>query len=414
MKISQVEWVPVGKAAIKEYGKDDIAGLAAEMAYWIVFSLFPFFIFMATLTGIINRFSGVDLYGRITTNLFSALETSTAETIEKALAQVVSPQGGALSFGVLIGAALTLNSASTAIETTMKAFNRAYGVEETRNFVVKKLTSLALTLALILLIIGGTVFLTVGGDLVERLGLGSLATILLSALRVVGALAAISAGLAILYWKGPNIKQQFQWISPGSVIATAALVAFAGIFSLYVRFFAGSSMNKTYGALAGVILFLMFLRLASTIILLGAEFTAEAAMRYDHEAISDKVNDQEKVVPGEQPHPHPLAAREAGLTSGQVVAMTNGAGTGANGTATNGKPAAYPPEAFADPAIEDRLRNLRERPIVLSLPRVRAEHEQRTPTERAAEGKTVLVALGASIAAAIVSAVSGTLRRAHR
>jgi membrane protein len=414
MKITQVEWVPVGKAAIKEYGKDDIAGLAAEMAYWIVFSIFPFFIFLATLTGIINRFSGVDLYGRITTNLFSALEPSTAETIEKALSQVVAPQGGALSFGVLFGAVLTLNSASTAIETTMKAFNRAYGVEETRNFVVKKLTSVALTLALILLIIGGTVFLAVGGDLVERLGLGSFATILLSGLRIVGALAAISAGLAILYWKGPNIKQQFQWISPGSIIATAGLVVFAGLFSLYVRFFAGSSMNKTYGALAGIILFLMFLRYASTIVLLGAEFNAEAAMRYDPEAIRDKVDEQEKVVPGEQPHPHPQAAREAGLTSGQVVAMTNGKGTGANGAAANGKPAAYPPEAFADPVIEDRLRNLRERPIVLTLPRVRAEHEQRTPTERAAEGKAVLVALGASVATAVVSAISGTLRRAHR
>lgn len=414
MKLSQVEWVPVGKAAVKEYGKDDIAGLAAEMAYWIVFSLFPFFIFMATLTGIINRFTGADLYSNITTSLFSALDDTTAETIRKALDQVVSPTGGALSFGVFIGAILTLNSASSAVETTMKAFNRAYGIEETRNFVVKKLTSLALTLSLILLIIGGAIFLAVGGDLVGRLGLGPIATILLSGLRIVGALAAISAGLAILYWKGPNIKQQFQWISPGSVIATAALVAFSAAFSLYVRFIAGSSMNKTYGTLAGIILFLMFLRFASTIILLGAEFNAEAAMRYDSEAIRDKVKNQEKVVAGEQPHPHPQAAREAGLTSGQVVAMTNGAGNGAQSTATNGQSASYPPEAFADPAIEDRLRTLRERPIVLALPRARAEHEQRTPTERAAEGKTVLVALGASLATAIVTAVTGTLRRAHR
>src|SRR5215204_4750345 len=195
MKISQVEWVPVGKAAIKEYGKDDIAGLAAEMAYWIVFSLFPFFIFMATLTGIINRFTGADLYTSITNSLFSVLEPTTAETLRKALNDVVSPKGGALSLGVLFGAVLTLNAAASAVETTMKAFNRAYGVEETRNFIVKKLVSLALTLALILLIIGGAVFLAVGGDLVERLNLGSVATILLSGLRVVGALAAISLGL---------------------------------------------------------------------------------------------------------------------------------------------------------------------------------------------------------------------------
>ncbi len=84
MKITQVEWVTVGKEAIKDYGKDDIAGLAAEMAYWIIFSLFPFFIFMATLTGIINRFTGTDLYKQITEGLFSALEPSTAQTIQRA------------------------------------------------------------------------------------------------------------------------------------------------------------------------------------------------------------------------------------------------------------------------------------------------------------------------------------------
>ncbi|MFN8512869.1 MAG: YihY/virulence factor BrkB family protein [Thermomicrobiales bacterium] len=411
MKITQVEWGKVSKAAIKEYGKDDIAGLAAEMAYWIVFSLFPFIIFMATLTGIINRFTGADLYTSITNSLFSVLDSTTAETLRKALEQVVSPQGGALSIGVLIGAVLTLNSASSAVDTTMKAFNRAYGVEETRNFIIKKLTSLALTLALILLIIGGAVFLAIGGDLVAKLGLGSFATILLSGLRVVGALAAMSLGLAVLYWKGPNIKQQFQWISPGSLIATLALVVFAGAFSLYVRFFAGSSINKTYGTLAGVILFLMFLRFASTIILLGAEFNAEAAMRYDSEAIRDKVNDQKKVVPGEQPHPHPQAAREAGLTPGQVVAIANNGG----GTHGYGKQVAATTSAdFADADIEDRLRSLRERPITPALPRVVAERERRSPSERAAEGKAVLVALGASLAAAVVSAVTGTLRRAHR
>jgi membrane protein len=411
MKISQVEWVTVGKAAIKEYGKDDIAGLAAEMAYWIVFSLFPFFIFMAFLTGIINQFTGIDLYERITTSLFRSLEPSTAETIQKALDQVISPQGGALSIGAIVGAVLTLNSASSAIETTMKAFNRAYGVEETRNFVVKKLTALALTFALIILIIGGAILLAVRGSLIERLPLGPIATIVLSGVRIVGALALMSAGLAVLYWKGPNIKQQFQWISPGSIIATATLVAFVGAFSLYVRLMAGSSANKTYGTLAGVIIFLIFLRFASTIILLGAEFNAEAAMRYDSEAIRDKVEDKEKVVPGEQPHPHPQAAREAGLTPGQVVAATNkGGGTNSFGN----QPAARTSADFSDPDIEDRLRKLRERPLTPALPRVVAERERRSPSERDAEGKTVLVALGASLAAAVVSAVTGTLRRAHR
>ena len=403
MKLSQIEWGPVGKAALKEYGKDDIAGLAAEMAYWIIFSLFPFFIFMATLAGIIQRFTGKNVYADVTTNLYNVLEESTARTLQGVLDQVVSPEGGALSFGALFSAALALNSASSAIDTTMKAFNRAYGVEETRNFVVKKLTSLGLTLALILLIIGGALLLAIGGDLIERLGLGSIATIVLSGVRVVGALAAIMLGLAILYWKGPNIKQQFQWISPGSVIATVVLVAFVGLFSLYVRLFAGSGVNKTYGTLAGLILFLMFLRWASTIILLGAEFNSEAAMRYDPELIRDKVINDEKVLPGEQPHPHPQAAREAGVSAQR--AATAGKGT------ANGKADHYAPEAFEDPQAAERLRALRERPMASELTRVRNERAQQTATDKASAGKSVLVALGASIAAALLGAISGAKKR---
>ena len=403
MKLSQIEWVPVTKAAVKEYGKDDIAGLAAEMAYWIIFSLFPFFIFMATLAGIIQRFTGKNLYADITNNLYSVLEPSTAETLQGVLEQVISPTGGALSFGALFSAALALNSASAAIDTTMKAFNRAYGVEETRNFVVKKLTSLGLTLALILLIVGGALMLAIGGDLIERLGLGPFATIALSGVRVIGALAAMMLGLGILYWKGPNIKQQFQWISPGSVIATVALVAFVGLFTLYVRFFAGSGINKTYGTLAGMILFLMFLRWASTIILLGAEFNSEAAMRYDPELIRDKVNNQEKVLPGEQPHPHPQAAREAGVIPQQAAT----ASMGTRNETSDG----YAPEAFDDPRAAERLRSLRERPMPSALTRVRTERAQQTATEKAAAGKGVLVALGASIAAALVGAFSGAKQR---
>jgi len=403
MKFSQIEWMPITKAAVKEYGKDDIAGLAAEMAYWIIFSLFPFFIFMATLAGIIQRFTGKNVYADVTTNLYNVLEESTARTLQGVLDQVVSPEGGALSFGAILSAALALNSASSAIDTTMKAFNRAYGVKETRNFAVKKLTSLGLTLALILLIVGGALLLAIGGDLIERLGLGSIATIVLSGVRIVGALAAIMLGLAILYWKGPNIKQQFQWISPGSVIATVVLVAFVGLFSLYVRFFAGSGINKTYGTLAGLILFLIFLRWASTIILLGAEFNSEAAMRYDPELIRDKVTNQEKVQPGEQPHPHPQAAREAGVTPQQVAAAGKDAPSGATGSDA--------PEAFDDPRVAERLRSLRERPVTSALTRVRAERAEQTTTDKADAGKAVLVALGASLAAAVVSALTGSKRR---
>ena len=190
MKISQVEWVPVGKAVIKEYSKDDVPGLAAELAYWIIFSIFPFFIFLAALAGLIGQAIGVtNILDNITQNLYKVLDPNTAETLKGVLTQILTPTGGALSFGALLSAVLALNSASTGTQTMMKAFNRAYGVEETRNFIVSKLTALGLTLALVILLIGGSILLTAGGAITRALNLGTFGTVVFFIVRIVGALA---------------------------------------------------------------------------------------------------------------------------------------------------------------------------------------------------------------------------------
>ena len=437
MKLSQVEWLPVGKSVIKEYSKDDVPGLAAELAYWIIFSIFPFFIFLATLAGLIGQAIGVtNILDNITSNLYSALDPNTAETIKGVLTQILTPTGGALSFGAIISAVLALNSASTAISTMMKAFNRAYGVEETRNFIVAKLISLGLTLALVILLIGGSLFLTAGGALGRILNLGTLGTVILYILRIVGAFVGISLGLALLYWKGPNIKQQFQWISPGAILTTVAIVIFSALFGLYVSLFAGASFNKTYGAIAGAIIFLFFLRIVSTIVLLGAEFNAEAARRYDPETIRDKVNDPRKQLPGKQPAPHPQAAREAGVSQ-QQVAATNAAAAQkvANGEQTGPSMANASQAAAAgsrdnhysysstdgqddgqgdeqgESDLDRRLREIRDRPYSSAVEQVRIEEVNVPVEERDRRAKTALATVGVAAVTAVGAAVAGIVRR---
>lgn len=432
MKLSQVEWVPVGKAVYKEYTKDDVAGLSAEMAYWIVFSIFPFFIFLATVAGLIGQAIGVtNILDNITKSLYSALDGPTAETLRGVLETILTPAGGALSFGALFSAVLALNSASTAIATMMKAFNRAYGVEETRNFLVAKLVAIGLTLVLVLLLIGGSILLTGGGAIVRALGLGAIGGFFLRALTIIGALAGIGVGLSIMYWKGPNVKQSFVWVSPGSLIATIALALFSAAFGLYVTFVAGASFSKTYGALAGVILFLFFLRFASLIILLGAEFNAETARRYDPETIRDKVTDPKKQLPTKQGKPHPQAAREAGVTPQQVAASQRRAAGKLDGGVRGPELANAPLAAavedddpgyshedvgeggdeFANPTLDKRLRELRERPFVSELERVRAEKAFTSSEERQQRAKTAFVTLGVAAVAAIGAVVNGVFRR---
>jgi membrane protein len=429
MKMSQVEWVPVTKSVFKEYSKDDVPGLAAELAYWIIFSIFPFFIFLATAAGLIGQAIGItNIMQNITDNLYSALDRNTAETLRGVLETILTPTGGALSFGALISAVLALNSASTAVSTAMKAFNRAYGVQETRNFVVAKLTALGLTLALVILLIGGSILLTAGGGLERVFNLGAVGKVLLLILRIVGAVAGISLGIAILYWKGPNIRQQFAWISPGALLATVAIMIFSALFGLYVSFFAGASFNKTYGTIAGAIIFLFFLRIVSMLVLVGAEFNAEAARRYDPETIRDKVANPEKQLPGKQPAPHPQAAREAGVTPAQVTATNAAAaqklasGGGGPESASAGRRAAAAPDQSGfgydeapeppsdEPTLDERLRAIRERPYRSALEEVRRVEGSDSREDRERRTKTALTTLGVAAVTAIGAVVAGATR----
>jgi len=399
MRITDIAWLPVAKAAAKGYSKDDVPGLAAEMAYWIIFSIFPFFIFLATLAGLVGRAIGVtNILDNITNNLYGVLDKTTADTLRGVLETILTPGGGALSFGALLSAVLALNSASTAIATMMKAFNRAYGVEETRNFVVAKLTAFGLTLMLVVLLIGGSLLLTAGGALARVFNLGTFGTVLLTVGRLVGALVGITLGLAILYWKGPNVRQTFAFISPGSLLATLGLAIFSALFGLYVSFFAGASFNKTYGAIAGAIIFLFFLRIASTIILIGAEFNAEAARRYDPATIRDKATDPRKQLPGKEGAPHPDAQREAGVTSGQ----DDPASAPDQDTATESGASTR-----TAPALDDRLRSIRERPFASARAQVRREAAGEGAPERERRARAALVTLGAATLTAIGAALAG-------
>ena len=123
--------------------------------------------------------------------LYGALPAASAESLSKPLTEVLKAQhGGALS----IGAVLALWSASNGVGTVMKAFNRAYGVEETRSFVVKKGLAVGMTVVLSLLLISGFVLLAFGGQIGEMvasgLGLGGLFTVTWNVVRVIGALMA--------------------------------------------------------------------------------------------------------------------------------------------------------------------------------------------------------------------------------
>jgi membrane protein len=108
------------------------------------------------------------------------------------------------------------------------------------------------------------------GDL---LGLGGTAVQVWGIAKWPVLLLFVSLLLAVLYWGAPNVKVPFRLISPGSLLAVLGWVLASILFAFYVANF--SSYNKTYGALAGPIVFLLWLWISNICVLLGAELNAE-------------------------------------------------------------------------------------------------------------------------------------------
>jgi membrane protein len=289
----KVDYKEVARATIKEFSQDDCAGLAAESAYHILFSIFPLAIFAASMSAIINSIFGLDLFGKIMSALTSVLPTDARTAIAAPLAKVLSNQsGGLLSFGIITA----LWSGSAAVSTFIKALNRAYDVEETRPFWRRKGTEILLTLFVGIVAAAAFIIIVFGGKLGDaisaHIGAGHVFTIVWNILRWPLILAFISLALAVLYWVGPNIKQKFQWISPGAILATIVWVLAIGGFGLYVSKF--GSYDKTYGTLGGMIVLLLVFYISSMVIMFGGQLNSELAKRYDPETIEDIAAHPEK------------------------------------------------------------------------------------------------------------------------
>src|SRR5215213_579933 len=160
----------------------------------------------------------------------------------------------------------------------MRASNRIYDIDEGRPVWKTVPTRVVLTLVLLLLLALSAVAVTLTGGLAKEvggvLGLSDTAIAVWNIAKWPVLLVVVSFMFALLYWASPNVKQPgFRWVSPGGIVAVVGWLIASAAFAFYVGNF--GSYNKTYGALGGVIVFLVWLWISNIVILLGAEFNAE-------------------------------------------------------------------------------------------------------------------------------------------
>jgi membrane protein len=213
-------------------------------------------------------------------NNLDKLAPGTARTVFTSAINGLAQSRGAAGVLFVVGILGALWAASGYVAAFMRASNQIYDIEEGRPFWMTIPVRLAVTVVMLFLLAVSSFAVVITGGLARKLGdligVGASAVQVWDIAKWPVLLLVVSLMFTILYWASPNVKQPgFRWLSPGGVLAVATWVIASGLFALYVSNF--GSYNKTYGTLAGVIIFLVWLWISNIAILLGAEFNAELA-----------------------------------------------------------------------------------------------------------------------------------------
>jgi membrane protein len=267
-------WRFTFRSAVAEFQRDQCTDLAAALTYYSVLSLFPALLAIVSLLGVVGQ--GESTVAAIVDLVRSIGQGDVADQLRGPVSDMVGAGGAGIT--LVIGLLGALWSASGYVGAFGRAMNRVYQIDEGRP--IWKLRPLQLLLTLVLVVLASLVLLglVVSGGVAravgDAIGLGSTAVTLWNVAKWPVILVIVAAMVALLYYATPNVRQpKFRWVSVGAGIAILTWVVTSVVFGLYVANF--GSYNKTYGALAGVIVFLLWLWLTNLALLLGAEVDAE-------------------------------------------------------------------------------------------------------------------------------------------
>ncbi|MEJ7629952.1 MAG: YihY/virulence factor BrkB family protein [Nocardioidaceae bacterium] len=265
-------WWQITRRSLKEIGDDHLTLIAKGVAYSWFMALFPGLIAAISIYGLVTTPSQVQAQ---VADLSSALPASARQLITTQLESLAGASGSALGIGLVVSVALALFSASAGMAGLVEALNIAYDEEEERNFVIKRGLALLLTLGFLAFFAIAIGLIAVFPFLSDNLGSSLVVQILLQVLRWAMLLVVAVVALALLYRVGPNRDAPaIRWLSLGSLIATVIWIAASVGFAFYVDNF--GSYAETYGALAGVVVLLLWFWITALVVLLGAEINAES------------------------------------------------------------------------------------------------------------------------------------------
>ncbi|MGG4166527.1 YihY/virulence factor BrkB family protein [Rossellomorea vietnamensis] len=262
------DWKGFSKSLFTNISANDVTGLAAQIAYYFLLSLFPLLIFIVTLLPYLPVNQG-DILGLVRD--FAPGETMSM--IEETLQDVMSNRNsGLLSVSIIA----TIWSASNGMNAIVKSLNRAYDVEETRSFIATRLMSILLTLAMILVFVIALLLPVFGKQiglfLFSQFGFSDQFLTIWNGIRWAITPIILFIIFVGLYFFAPSKRIKCLSAFPGAIFATLGWVLASLAFSYYVGSF--GNYSATYGSIGGIIVLMIWFYLTGIIIMIGGEINA--------------------------------------------------------------------------------------------------------------------------------------------
>jgi YihY family inner membrane protein len=266
-------WMGALRRTVAEYRVDNLSDWAAALTYYGVLSIFPALLVLVSAI----RLAGQSATRVLLDNLGTLAPDSVRSVLHTAITNLQNGQRSSAGVIAVVSLAAALWSASGYIAAFMRASNAIYDVPEGRPIWKTVPIRIGVTVTMLVLLVISAVAVIVTGGLADRvgkvLGIGSTAVTIWEIAKWPVLLVIVSFMFGLLYWASPNARQGFRWVTPGGILAVVVWVVASAAFAFYVANFA--SYNKTYGSLASVIVFLVWLWISNLAILLGAELNAE-------------------------------------------------------------------------------------------------------------------------------------------
>ena len=271
-------WKDIAWRVFKEISADRVMLTAAGVTFYLLLALGPLLAALVSLYGLFLDPADIATQAEA---LAGVLPGGAVDILTGQLERLTSADQGTLGFAFVVSLALALWSANAGMKAMFEAMNIAYDEREDRGFVRLTLTTLALTVSLIAGVIALGAFNAVFTAFEQSFGVSMpdwIANLVTAGIALVG----LVLFMACLYRFGPSRESpQWQWITPGAILAGVVIVLVSVAFSFYVSNF--GSYNETYGSLGALVGFLTWLWLAVTVLVMGAELNSEMEHQTRHD-----------------------------------------------------------------------------------------------------------------------------------